>query len=146
MSKLLGNLKEGLFFIISGPGGSGKNTLVNLLKSEFLCVEETVSCTTRLKREQEKDGYEYFFISHEDFQKKIKEHAFLEHSQVVKDNYGTLKSEVTKIQAQGKHVIAVIEVKGAAQIRKQKEVISIFILPPSLDVLRKRLQDRKSVV
>ena len=145
MSKLLGNLKKGLLFVISAPAGAGKNTLVNLLKTEFLCVEETVSCTTRPKRDNEKDGYEYFFISKEAFQKKVKADAFVEHNQVLEEYYGTLKSEVTKIQSQGKHVVAVIEVKGGLQVKKQMDdAILIFIQPPSIAVLKKRLKKRNT--
>ncbi len=143
MNKLLGNLKEGLFFVVSAPAGTGKNTLVNLLKSEFLCVEETVSCTTREKRDGEKNGYEYFFISRQEFLEKVKQKAFVEHKLVFKKYYyGTLKSEVNRIKKQGKHVVAVIDVQGALQIKKQTDAILIFIKPPSLEVLKKRLKKR----
>lgn len=142
--KLLGNLKEGLFFVVSAPAGAGKNTLVNLLKSEFLCVEETVSCTTREKRKTEKNGYEYFFISRREFLQKVEKGAFLEYKKVFNQYYGTLKSEVSRIKKQGRHVVAVIDVKGALQIKKQTEAILIFIQPPSLKVLKHRLDKRNT--
>lgn len=144
MNKLLGNLNEGLLFVVSAPAGTGKNTLVNLLKSEFLCVEETVSCTTRAKRDGEKEGVEYYFVSQEEFAEKVKEDAFLEQKTVFSEKYGTLKSEVTKIQKEGKHAICVIDVQGALEIKKQKEAVLIFILPPSLKELEKRLKKRKT--
>ncbi len=144
MNKLLGNLKEGLLFVISAPAGAGKNTLVNLLEKEFSCVKETVSCTTRPKRTNETDGREYFFLSQEAFQKKIQEDAFIEHKQVLQEHYGTLKSEVKKIQSQGKHVICVIDVQGGLQIKKQMEAVLIFIQPPSLAVAKQRLEKRNT--
>jgi guanylate kinase len=118
--------------------------LVDLLKAEFSAVEETVSCTTRAKRPLEQEGVEYFFLSKEAFQKKVEEGAFLEYNEVLGEFYGTLKTEVFSRLRLGRHVVAVIDVKGALQIKKQMEAAMIFIRPPSVEELKKRLEKRNT--
>ncbi len=142
--KLVGNTAKGLVIILSGPAGTGKTTLVNLLKEEFSCVVESISYTTRKPRGNETDGKEYYFISKEEFQKKIKKQEFLEYASVFEDLYGTGKKEVEQYRKKGKHVILVIDTQGAQKLKKKVDSISVFISPPSLKELQFRLHSRKS--
>lgn len=142
--KVLGNLKKGLVFVVSAPAGTGKTTLVRMLCSEFPCVVESVSYTTRSIRAGETPGVDYHFISKEEFQKKIKEGEFLEYAQVFDQFYGTSKNLVESFQAKGKHVILVIDTQGALQLKEKLPAIFLFIRPPSLEELRNRLISRKS--
>lgn len=142
--KLLGNLKKGLVFVVSAPAGTGKTTLVRMLVEEFSCVKASVSCTTRLPRRGEIDGVDYEFISKEEFEKKIADGDFLEYATVFGHYYGTCKKSVLKDQERGKHVILVIDTQGAMQIKKIFHAAYIFILPPSMEELSKRLKKRKT--
>lgn len=144
MSKLLGNLKKGLLFVISAPSGVGKTTISKMLQEEFSCVAESVSCTTRKPREGEVDGKDYHFITQKQFEEKLKNNEFLEHVEFLQNSYGTLKSEIEANQSNGKHVLLVIDTEGAKQIKKQIKACFIFLLPPTLEELENRLQKRKS--
>lgn len=144
MAKVLGSLKKGLIFIISAPAGTGKTTLVRMLCDEFDCVAESISFTTRKPRPNEKEGKDYFFISKEEFEKKIQEGEFLEHAKVFEHYYGTSKKVVETERSRGKHVILVIDTQGAMQLREFLPAVFIFISPPSLEELRSRLIARKA--
>jgi guanylate kinase len=141
--KILGNLDKGLIFIISAPAGTGKTTLVGILKKEFPCIIESISYTTRKPRSNEINGRDYFFISDEEFKAKIKKREFLEYSEVFGSYYGTSKDFVFQQQEKGNHVILVIDTQGAKKLKKYN-FISIFISPPTIKELQYRLHARKS--
>lgn len=143
--KILGNLEKGLLFLISAPAGTGKSTLVHQLIGEFPeIIEESCSCTTRQPRPGEIKQKDYDFLSLDEFEHKIAKGEFLEHVRVFGHYYGTLKSEVTRIQESGKHVILVIDTQGVSQLKEKIEATSIFIRPPSMQVLRERLFKRRT--
>jgi guanylate kinase len=136
---------EGKLIIISAPSGAGKTTIVNHLLSKGLGLEFSISATTRIPRGKEKDGKEYYFISPEDFRLKIKNNKFTEWQEVYEDQYyGTLKSEIDRIWADNKHVIFDVDVKGGINLKNifGRKAISIFIVPPSVKELEKRLLGR----
>ncbi|MCH9614027.1 MAG: Guanylate kinase [Chlamydiia bacterium] len=142
---LLGNHKNGIAFVISAPAGTGKTTLAKMLYKEFKgVVVPSVSCTTRKPREGEVDGVDYFFLTREVFEKKLAAGEFLEHADVFGEYYGTLHSVVEDQLMEGKHVVMVIDTQGALQIREAIESTLIFITPPSLSELKKRLSGRGS--
>lgn len=143
--KILGNLKKGLLFLLSAPAGTGKSTLIKKLLEEFPEVlEESCSCTTRLPRPQEVQEKDYDFLSIEEFERKIARGEFLEYARVFGNYYGTLKSEVARIQESGKHAILIIDTQGVLQLKGKIEAISIFIKPPSMAELRERLFKRRT--
>jgi guanylate kinase len=144
MTHLLGNLPCGLLFVVSAPAGTGKTTLARMLCDEFDCVVESISCTTRPPRPGEVEGEDYFFISNEEFQAKIKAGDFLEYATVFGYQYGTSKSFVLDQQKAGKHVILVIDTQGAMLLKGKIPATFIFISPPSLDALKERLLKRKT--
>ena len=137
----------GTLFIISGPSGVGKGTLVKLLMAEDSTLSLSVSCTTRSPREGEEDGVAYFFITKEEFQKRIAEGDFLEWNEHFGNFYGTPKSFVLQ-QLETKSVILEIEVKGALQVKKALEgevtPVLIMVAPPDEDALYQRLAHRAS--
>ncbi len=142
---LLGSLSKGLVFVLSAPAGTGKTTLVRMLRDEFPCVTESISCTTRAPRPAEAAGKDYHFLSKEAFERKIQEGDFLEYAQVFGSYYGTSKEYVIGQQAKGKHVMLVIDTQGAMQLKKQQfPAIFIFVSPPSLQELRERLLKRQA--
>ncbi len=130
--------------VVSGPAGAGKTTLVEMLVSEHPRIIESISCTTRAPRENERDGEHYNFLSKEQFEEKIEQGAFLEYVKFLDHYYGTLKSSVLADLARGRHVIMVIDTQGAMRVRELLKAVSIFILPPSLDEQRERLEKRQS--
>lgn len=143
--QLLGTLDKGLLFVISAPSGTGKTTLVKMLQEEFSCVEESVSYTTREKRDIEVDGEHYHFISEQQFEKKQKNNDFLEHVKIFGHKYGTCKKEVEDRLNKKKHVIMVIDTQGALGLMDKKiEGVYIFISPPSIEALKQRLEKRSS--
>jgi len=142
--KLLGNKKPGILFIVSAPAGTGKTTLVKKLEKEFSCVVRNITCTTREPREEEKNGKDYYFLSKEEFEKKIEKGDFLEYAKVFDNYYGSSKKFVEEETQAGKHVILVIDTQGALKIKEQNKGIYIFITPPSLEELQKRLEKRSS--
>lgn len=145
MEKLLGNLSKGLIFVISAPAGTGKTTLLRMLRDEFNCVVGSISCTTRMPRAGEIHGKDYYFISTEEFEEKIKNDEFLEYAKVFDDYYGTLKATVMQEQEKGRHVVLVIDTQGAMQVKKKKvPSCFIFISPPTLQELRERLFKRNT--
>ena len=133
--------------VISAPSGSGKTSIVKYLLKNMDALSFSVSACSRDKRENETDGKDYHFLGVEDFKKKIKENAFLEWEEVYENQfYGTLKSELQRAWNEGKVVIFDVDVTGGLNIKKQytQECLSIFIMPPSVDVLRERLSGRGS--
>lgn len=130
-------------FIISAPSGSGKSTLVGHLMQRVSNLRFSVSYTTRPPRGQEKDGTEYYFISREQFEARIARNEFLEWADVFGNYYGTHESELTRAQTDGYDLILDIDVKGARQLKERiPGAVSIFILPPSRQVLEQRLRSR----
>lgn len=143
--KLLGNMPQGLVFVLSAPAGTGKTTLVHMLTKEFDCVVESISCTTRPHRFNESHGKDYHFLSQDEFEALIQKGDFLEYAQVFGYYYGTSRDFVLKQQKMGKHVILVIDTQGAMKLRQQGlSAIFIFVSPPSLQELRNRLIQRKT--
>ena len=139
--------KTGKLIIFCAPSGSGKSTLVQWLMSTHpeLRLAFSISCTSRSPRGAERHGVEYFFLSPEAFKEKIAQGEFLEYEEVYHDRfYGTLKSQVENQTAQGENIIFDVDVKGGCNIKAYygQRAMSIFIQPPSLDVLRERLTSR----
>jgi guanylate kinase len=140
--KMLGNLPRGITFIVSAPSGTGKTTLVGMLTHEFDSVRRSITCTTRPRRHNEKEGIDYRFLSEREFDQKIEEGAFLEHVTFSGSRYGTLKSDVETIERTGLHAVLVIDTVGALALKKSMDAVLIFILPPSHEELTKRLTAR----
>ncbi len=142
------NTKQGKLIVFSAPSGSGKTTIVrHLLGIEDLNLEFSISATSREKRGTEIDGKDYYFLSAEAFKSKIKNEEFLEWEEVYRDNfYGTLKTEVERIWALGKHVIFDIDVSGGLRIKRKfpEQTLAIFVKPPSIDELKIRLKKRQT--
>ncbi len=141
------NGKQGKLIIFSAPSGSGKTTLVHYVMEKIPKLSFSVSATSRPPRPGEKDGVDYYFISVEDFRRKIKEGAFVEWQEVYENQYyGTLKSEVEKIRARGHSVVFDVDVKGGVNIKKiyRDQALAIFVKPPSLKVLEERLRRRST--
>lgn len=133
----------GILFIISAPSGSGKSTLVTRLRSLVERLDFSVSYTTRLPRGSESDGVEYHFTTRETFEAMIAGDEFLEHAEVFGNYYGTALSALEHARVAGKDLLLDIDVQGAMQVmRKLPEAVSIFILPPSPEVLERRLRHR----
>jgi len=137
----------GKLIVISAPSGAGKTSIVHQLLKDMPELSFSVSASSRERRENEVHGKDYYFLGVEGFQEKIKEDAFLEWEQVYENQYyGTLKSEIERIWSEGKIVIFDVDVVGGLNIKKQypKQCLSIFIMPPSLEVLAERLIGRGS--
>jgi guanylate kinase len=136
---------KGKMIIFTAPSGSGKTTLVRHLLEEFDFLEFSISATTRAKRDYELDGKDYYFLSPEEFKRRLQNNEFIEHEEVYEDQYyGTLKSEVERIWSLGKTIIFDIDVKGAVNIKQLygDQCLTIFVRPPSVDVLISRLTAR----
>ncbi len=137
----------GKLIVISAPSGSGKTSIVSYLLKNMETLSFSISACSRVKRENEIEGKDYHFLGIEGFKRSIKEDSFLEWEEVYKNQfYGTLKSEVERIWSEGKTVIFDVDVVGGLNIKKQypKECLSIFIMPPSVEVLAERLIGRGS--
>lgn len=139
-----------LLIVVSAPSGGGKTTLCERLMAEFHQMVYSVSCTTRAPRDGEQDGTDYYFISESEFRRRVDAGEFLEHANVHGHLYGTLRRYVERGFASGRDVLMDIDVQGAAQIRDRlnalpvtdplrRGFVDVFIAPPSLEVLRKRL-------
>ena len=141
-------MNKGKLLVFSAPSGSGKTTIVrHLLAQKDLNLEFSISCATREPRGQEVDGKDYYFISWEEFKKHIKAEEFVEWEEVYTNNYyGTLKSEVERIWAKGKNVIFDIDVSGGLRIKSKfpQETLAVFVKPPSVDELKRRLKQRST--
>ena len=135
-----------MIYIFCAPSGSGKSTMVrHLLTKHPDLFELSVSCTTRPPRGQEVNGKEYYFISVEEFRKRIEHNDFIEYEQVYDGlYYGTLKEEIDRIEAAGRQVLFDVDVKGGIHLKEilGDKATSIFICPPSIDELRRRLEGR----
>jgi len=131
--------------IFSAPSGAGKSTLVRHLLAQGLDLQFSISATSRLPRGEEQHGVEYYFLTPDEFRKRIAENDFLEYEEVYTDRfYGTLKSEVERILAEGKNVVLDVDVVGGLNIKEAygDRALSIFVMPPSIEVLRQRLEKR----
>jgi guanylate kinase len=131
--------------IFSAPSGAGKTTLVKELLQKISTLSFSISACNRPPRNSEIDGHDYHFLTTESFKQKIKEGAFLEWEEVYSNMfYGTLHSEIDRVWASGKQVIFDVDVQGGVQLKKHfdKQALSIFIAPPSLDILTQRLTNR----
>lgn len=139
-------MHKGLLIILSGPSGVGKGTIRKYFeKDERLNLVYSTSMTTRKPRDGEVDGKDYFFTSKENFQEAIKKGELLEYAEFVGNFYGTPLSEVERLRNEGKNVLLEIEVQGALQVQEKcPDAISIFIIPPSMEELEKRIRGRKS--
>ena len=140
-------MSKGKLLIFSAPSGSGKSTIVNFLMQEHpeLNMHFSISFTTRAPRGTEKNGVEYFFLTPEEFKAKIAEGAFVEYEEVYTDRfYGTLKSQVENQINNGENVVFDVDVKGGCNLKKifGSEALSVFVQPPSVEELRRRLVGR----
>lgn len=138
-------MKQGKLVIFSAPSGSGKSTIINHLLEQGLNLRFSISATSRPPRGTERDGKEYYFLSPEEFRRRIKSGDFLEYEEVYTDKYyGTLKSEVERMLEKGENVIFDVDVAGGCTIKKfyGSRALSVFIKPPHIHELRKRLEGR----
>ena len=140
-------MKKGKMLIVSAPSGSGKSTIVQWLMKEHpeLKLYFSISCTSRAPRGTEQNGVEYFFLTPEEFRTKIQNDEFLEYEEVYQDRfYGTLKAQVERQREAGQNVVFDVDVKGGINIKKYygDEALSLFIQPPSVEELRRRLVGR----
>lgn len=135
--------KQGLLIVLSGPSGSGKNTVCDEVKKNNSNIWESISMTSRKPRKGEEDGKAYYFVSTEEFEKNVEDDKMLEYAQFAGNYYGTPKESVQKHLDKGEDVILVIEIQGALQIKKKlPQALFIFLLPPSMKELKRRLTDR----
>jgi guanylate kinase len=141
-------MKKGKLIVFSAPSGSGKTTIVrHLLAQADLNLEFSISAATREARGEEVNGKDYYFMSLDQFKQHIKNEDFVEWEEVYRDNfYGTLKSEVERIWAKGKNVIFDIDVAGGLRIKSKfpEETLAVFVKPPSVDELKRRLKERST--
>ena len=129
--------------MLSGPSGCGKNSVFDGLRERDDSVVHTVSATTRAPRCGETDGVDYYFITEAAFAAKIEAGAFLEYVRYGENYYGTLKSEISRLMREDKTVVLIIEVNGAMNVKRCfPEAITVFILPPSMETLRARIENR----
>ncbi len=138
---------RGKLIIFSAPSGTGKSTIIRWLMGEHpeLRLAFSISCTSRAPRGEEQNGVEYFFLTPEEFRQRIENDEFLEYEEVYQDRfYGTLKAQVERQLEAGQNVVFDVDVKGGVNIKKHygSEAMSIFIQPPSIDELRRRLEHR----
>ena len=140
-------MDKGKMLIVSAPSGSGKSTIVNWLMQEHpeLKLYFSISCTSRAPRGTEQNGVEYFFLTPEEFKKKIENDEFLEYEEVYENRfYGTLKAQVERQREQGQNVVFDVDVKGGVNIKQYygDDALSLFVQPPSVEELRRRLEGR----
>ena len=142
-----------LFIVVSAPSGCGKSTLIDMLLQEYPDIVYSISCTTRDPRGEEEDGLDYHFLGKERFEELIAGNAFIEYASVHGNYYGTLKSPIEEVLAEGNSMIMDIDVQGAAKVRDYVRslpntdpmkigYVDIFIDPPSMEELRARLEGR----
>lgn len=139
-------MEKGKLIVLSGPSGVGKGTVRDVMfEDQSLNLNYSISMTTRQPRAGEEHGVHYFFVSKDEFEDTISNGGFLEYAQFVDNYYGTPKSYVDQLLSEGKNVLLEIEVQGALQVMEQRpEALSIFILPPSLEELEKRIRGRST--
>ena len=130
-------------FVVSAPSGAGKTSLAEALLREMPSLQRTVSCTTRVPRNHESDGVDYFFVAADDFARRIEDDEFLEWAEVHGHRYGTPRAEIERIHSAGNDAVMVIDVQGADSVRRAlDDCVTIFILPPSRRALIERLEGR----
>lgn len=141
-------MKKGLLIILSGPSGVGKGTVREyIVKTQKIDMVFSISMTTRKPRKGEVDGVDYYFVSQEEFDHNLEIGNFLEHATFVGNSYGTPKDAVERMRDEGKNVFLEIEVTGATQVLDSVHddgVISFFLMPPSIDILRNRIVGRRT--
>ena len=138
-------INRGVLIVISGPSGAGKGTICKALLEKHQNIYLSVSATTRSPRDGEIDGINYYFLTKESFEEKVAQNGFLEYANVHGNFYGTPKVNVEKMLEEGKDVILEIDIQGALQVKENfKEGVFIFILPPSMEELKKRIIKRGS--
>ncbi|MGE5840592.1 MAG: guanylate kinase [Deltaproteobacteria bacterium] len=136
---------SGRIFVVSGPSGAGKSTLIREVRQLVPGLGYSISHTSRLPRGQEKDGVEYHFVSKENFQRMIDKEEFVEWAEVYQDLYGTSVSSLRSQITMGLDVIMDIDLQGASNIKENfKDAVLIYVLPPSMEVLEKRLRERRT--
>ena len=136
---------KGLLVILSGPSGSGKNTVLDCIHKRDIPIQRSISMTTRKKRDGETDGVDYYFVTKEYFEKQISEKKMLESALYSSNYYGTPKGPIDRWLDEGKTVVLKIEVQGAEKIKKMyPDSVSIFIMPPSMQILERRLRKRET--
>jgi guanylate kinase len=136
--------QRGCLFIVSGPSGSGKSAIAGAVLKSSPDLRFSISYTTRAPRGNERDGVEYRFVSKEEFESLVRNNSLIEWAQVYGNYYGTEEKSINDLLAQGLDVLLDIDVQGAATIRgKRPDAVSVFIMPPSYQVLRERLESRK---
>lgn len=136
--------RRGLMLVLSSPSGAGKTTLSRMLLENDNMIDMSISVTTRPKRPGEQEGVDYIFVDQKTFQNMVDKDAFLEHAQVFSNRYGTLKEPVETTLKAGKDVLFDVDWQGAQQIQQyaHNDLVKVFVLPPSLAVLEKRLRTR----
>lgn len=139
-------MKKGLLIILSGPSGVGKGTVRAKFQNDpKLNIAYSISMTSRTKRVKEVDGVDYFFVTRDQFEQAIKNDELLEYAEFVGNYYGTPLANVEKLRNEGKNVLLEIEVEGAGKVQKKcPDALSIFIIPPSMDELERRIRNRKT--
>jgi guanylate kinase len=143
-------ISNSILLVISAPSGGGKTTVCQELLAANPNLQRVVTCTTRAPRQGEKDGVDYHFLAADDFLKRVQAGDFLEHATVYGNSYGTLKADVVAKLRQGRDMLLAIDVQGVASIRAkaaeapelQRSLVTVFLTPPSLEVLDKRLKQR----
>jgi guanylate kinase len=137
--------QKGQLFVITAPSGTGKNTIIEMVRKDLKGLGYSISHTTRAPRKGEINGVHYYFVGKKEFEKMIQAQEFVEWAVVYNELYGTSISSVRSVQVSGKDVLLDLDIQGARQIKKRfPDSISIFILPPSLQTLRERLEKRSS--
>ncbi len=135
--------KYGALIVVSGPSGSGKDTICNALVAKNSNYWISISCTSRAPRGEEINGIHYYFLSKEQFEDKIEKNEFLEYAEYNGNYYGTPRDIIEEKRSQGINVILVIEVQGALKVKEMvPDAIFIFLMPPSMDILKQRLENR----
>ena len=145
--------RKPLFLVVSAPSGCGKSTLIDMLLQEYHDIVYSISCTTRAPRGEEEDGLDYHFLEKSRFEELVAENAFIEYAFVHGNYYGTLKRPIEEVLAEGNTMILDIDVQGAAKVREyvrklpdtdpmKAGYVDIFILPPSIEELQRRLEKR----
>ena len=137
--------RRGMLLVVSAPSGAGKTTIVKKVLQQYPSFGFSVSATTRQKRQGEVDGKDYFFISRGEFERRIADGELVEFEEIYSNYYGTLKSEVEKALSNGNDIVFDVDVNGGLSIKaKFPEAVLIFVKPPSVEILRKRLEGRGS--
>ena len=140
----MGIEKKGMMFVLSSPSGAGKTTLTKKIAEHNPNFKISISHTTRKPRTAEINGKDYHFVNEQEFNKLVKENSFFEHASIFGNNYGTLKKPVEEFLSKGKNILFDIDWQGTQQLKKIKNLslITFFILPPNIEVLKKRLLNR----